>query len=167
MATAAQLLADACTSGIQCLNKKQLLVVLAQATAGSMATANQLLQDACASGIACLDERQLMIALAQAANANAGGGGGGAALTVTEQDGSPNVANVTEIRVTNATLTNEGGGAVSVATGGGASTNYNLQGVVDPVAAPADPAQAWTYTNTAAGTFWIWDIIGATWTQLV
>jgi hypothetical protein len=43
-------------------------------------------------------------------------------LVVKEADGSPSVQNVREIRVTNSTLTNVGGGVVSVATGGGTVT---------------------------------------------
>ena len=50
---------------------------------------------------------------------SSGGGGGGGSLTVKEQDGTPNVGSVTEIRVSNGTLTDEGSGAVSITTGGG------------------------------------------------
>jgi hypothetical protein len=133
-----------------------------------MATANALLAAACANGIACLDERNLLVVLAQAANANTGGGGGGAALTVTEQDGSPSVANVTTIKVSNTTLTDNGAGTVSVVTGAaGGGTDFNLQDVVDPVAAPADPTKVWTWSNTATKTFWVWNVIGATWDQYV
>jgi hypothetical protein len=45
----------------------------------------------------------------------------GTALTVTEEDNSPSVANVTEIRVTNGTLTNNGSGSVSINIAGGGS----------------------------------------------
>jgi len=51
-------------------------------------------------------------------------GGGGSALTVREQDGTPTVANVTEIRVPNASLTDEGGGAVSIAFPGGGGGGF-------------------------------------------
>ena len=44
----------------------------------------------------------------------------GGAITVQEQDGVPTVADVTTIKVTNGTLTDEGGGVVSINTGGGA-----------------------------------------------
>jgi hypothetical protein len=46
----------------------------------------------------------------------AGGGGG---ITVEEQDGTPTVSNVTTIKVTNGTLTDDGSGVVSIDTGGG------------------------------------------------
>lgn len=42
------------------------------------------------------------------------GGGGGASLTIEEIDGTPSVANVTEIHVTNGTLTDLGGGIVQI-----------------------------------------------------
>lgn len=51
--------------------------------------------------------------------------------------------------------------------GTGISTNYNLDGAVDPVAAPADTTKTWTYTNTATGTFWVWPKNGAAWQQIV
>jgi len=40
-------------------------------------------------------------------------------LRMRDQDGNPNVAPVTEIRVTNGTLTDDGNGVVSLQTGGG------------------------------------------------
>lgn len=40
-------------------------------------------------------------------------------LTVEEQDGTPSVVNVNKIKVTNGTLTDNSGGVVSIATGGG------------------------------------------------
>lgn len=48
-------------------------------------------------------------------------GSGGAALTVKEGDGVPTVLNVNTIVVSNGTLTDNGGGQVTVATGGGGS----------------------------------------------
>ncbi|KKL75009.1 hypothetical protein LCGC14_2059180, partial [marine sediment metagenome] len=48
-----------------------------------------------------------------------GGGGGGAALTVKETDGAPSVSNVNTIVVTTGTLTDDGGGQVTIVTGGG------------------------------------------------
>jgi hypothetical protein len=44
---------------------------------------------------------------------------GSGLLTVTEQDGTPYVPNVNKIKVSNTTLTDDGGGTVSVSTGGG------------------------------------------------
>jgi len=40
-------------------------------------------------------------------------------LRMRDQDGNPNVTPVTEIRVTNGTLTDDGNGIVSLQTGGG------------------------------------------------
>ena len=75
MATATELLTDACESGIACLTDRDLLVVLAQAvSAASGMTATQLLEAACASGIACLQNRDLLVVAAQ------GGGGGVSSL---------------------------------------------------------------------------------------
>lgn len=51
-------------------------------------------------------------------------GGGGSALTVKEEDGSPSVANVTELRFSGATVTDNGAGAVTVTvTSGGGATS--------------------------------------------
>jgi hypothetical protein len=47
------------------------------------------------------------------------GEGGGSPLTVKEEDGTPSVDNVTEIKVSSGTLTDNGSGSVSVVTGGG------------------------------------------------
>ncbi len=55
-------------------------------------------------------------------------GGAGTALTVEEQDGSPSVANVNTIKVTNDTLTNEGGGVVRIDTGGGGGGATTISG---------------------------------------
>ena len=53
-----------------------------------------------------------------------GQAGGGASLTVKEADGAPTVSNVTSISVTNATLTDNGSGSVSIAISGtGAPTD--------------------------------------------
>jgi hypothetical protein len=51
-----------------------------------------------------------------------GGGGGGSALTVKEADGDPLVANVDTIVVTNGTLTDDGGGQVTIDIGSGGSS---------------------------------------------
>jgi hypothetical protein len=48
--------------------------------------------------------------------------GGGTALTVKEADGSPTVADVDTIVVTNGTLTDDGGGQVTLQTGGAGGT---------------------------------------------
>lgn len=47
------------------------------------------------------------------------GSGGGSSLDVKEVDGSPDVSNVSIIRVTNGTLTDDGAGQVTINTGGG------------------------------------------------
>lgn len=46
-------------------------------------------------------------------------GGTSASITVAEVDGSPSVANVTTLRVSNGTLTDDGSGQVTITTGGG------------------------------------------------
>jgi plastocyanin len=51
--------------------------------------------------------------------ASTGGGGGSASITVKEADGTPNVSSVSTIVVSNGTLTNDGGGQVTISTGGG------------------------------------------------
>jgi len=50
-----------------------------------------------------------------------GAGGGGTALTVEEQDGTPSVTDVGTIRVTNGTLTDEGGGVAKLDFGSAAT----------------------------------------------
>lgn len=57
--------------------------------------------------------------------------------------------------------------AINAGGGGGSGTNFNLVGVVDPVAAPADVAETWRYTNTATGTDWVWPAGGSAWQQIV
>ena len=49
------------------------------------------------------------------------GGAGGSSLEVKEADGAPDVNNVTTIVVSNGTLTDDGGGQVTISTGGGGS----------------------------------------------
>jgi len=51
--------------------------------------------------------------------------------------------------------------------GGGGGSDFNSDGVIDPVAAPTDPTKTNLYTNTAAGTLWIWPAGGAAWQQIV
>ena len=55
---------------------------------------------------------------AWAQNIGSGSGGGGTSLTVKENDGTPSVPNVNSISFTNGTVTNDGGGAVSVTISG-------------------------------------------------
>lgn len=65
-------------------------------------------------------------------------GSAGAGLTVEEEDGTPSVAAVTEIRVANGALTDNGLGSVSLAGGGGSPPNsfetINTTAGTDPVA---------------------------------
>lgn len=61
-----------------------------------------------------------------------GGGGGSFNLTVEEQDGNPTVSNVNTIRVSNGTLTDEGGGVVSITTGGGSVAVQSFGEVTQP-----------------------------------
>jgi hypothetical protein len=68
-------------------------------------------------------------------------GGSGSPLTVKEQDGTPSVSNVTEIRVSNNTLTDEGGGVVSITTGGGSGPGGGLQTLTD------GPSIAWDLSS--------------------
>lgn len=56
------------------------------------------------------------------------GGAASSPLTVKEADGAPNVAAVTEIRVTNGTLTDVGSGVVSINTGGTPLTVKEVDG---------------------------------------
>lgn len=49
--------------------------------------------------------------------------GGGASLTLEEIDGTPSVDDVTMIRVSNGSLTDEGGGVVTLSVGGGGGTS--------------------------------------------
>lgn len=60
-------------------------------------------------------------------------------LTVREIDGTPTVTDVTEIRVSNATLTDNGSGSVSVTTGGGGGGPVALDDLTDvAIASVAD-----------------------------
>lgn len=61
--------------------------------------------------------------------ASNGSGGGGGSLTVEEVDGSPSVSSVDTIVVSNGTLTDDGGGQVTVTTGGGSGmTSFTIEG---------------------------------------
>jgi hypothetical protein len=55
--------------------------------------------------------------------------GGGAALTVKEVDGAPTVAGVSTIIVSNGTLTDDGGGEVTLTTGGGGTPSNPVNSV--------------------------------------
>jgi Putative phage tail protein len=57
-------------------------------------------------------------------------GGGGATLTLEEVDGTPSVASVTKIILPNGSLTNVGGGVVSVTMGGGGGGGTGLLSTV-------------------------------------
>jgi len=74
----------------------------------------------------------------------------GVALTVREVDSDPSVANVGTIVVTNATLTNDGGGQVTIDTGGGIS---NVVEDLSPQLGAALDAQTFDITDvgTLAG----------------
>ena len=58
-------------------------------------------------------------------------GGTGGSITVKENDTDPEVSNVTTIKVTDGTLTDNGNGVVTIATGGGASGSINSLSDVD------------------------------------
>lgn len=47
---------------------------------------------------------------------------GGGSITVEEEDGTPSVSGVSTVKVTNGTLTNNGGGSVSIAISGGSAS---------------------------------------------
>lgn len=67
-------------------------------------------------------------------------GGGGGSLTVKEVDGTPNVASVTTIVVSNGTLTDDGSGQVTVTTGGGGGGITRTTSVVTANTTPAAAA---------------------------
>ncbi len=79
------------------------------------------------------------------------GGGGGSSfnLTVEEQDGNPTVTNVNTIRVSNGTLTDEGGGVVSIVTGGGSVAVQGFGEVIDT--GPSSYALTTSYTGVNTG----------------
>lgn len=52
-------------------------------------------------------------------------------------------------------------------TGGGGGNAGASQDIVDPVAAPANPAITSFYVNTAIGSLWYWKIIGQVWVQII
>jgi hypothetical protein len=57
-----------------------------------------------------------------------GGGGSSTSLTVTEQDGSPSVSNVNTIKFNNGTVTDNGGGVVTVNNSGGTGGTFPFTG---------------------------------------
>jgi|ETNvirenome_6_85_1030632.scaffolds.fasta_scaffold00279_22 hypothetical protein len=70
-------------------------------------------------------------------------------LTVKELDGNPNVPNVTTIQVSNGTLTNNGGGIVTISTGGGGGGS----GTVTSITAAADSGTGTAITTSGTFTF--------------
>lgn len=126
MASAQELLQEACDSGIACLEPGQLLQVYAQGLASTLGmNAQELISASCTSGIDCLEGDQLLKAIAEASR--------------------------------------------QIAANGGGSGCCNSDGVIDPVAAPADPTVTNMYTNTAPTpkTVWVWPAGGAAWIQVV
>ena len=79
-----------------------------------------------------------------------GGGGGGSSLTVEEQDGVPSVSPVNTIRVSNGTLTDEGGGVVSIVTGGGTVPGVAYGEVVDDGGTSISLSTTYVGFNTGA-----------------
>lgn len=89
-----------------------------------------------------------------------GGGGalsgsGGGSLTIKEIDGVPTVSNVNTIQVTNATLTDNGGGNVTLSIGGAALNDPGSNGIVVRTAlnitiarALIQPTAGFTITNS-------------------
>ena len=80
-----------------------------------------------------------------------GGGGGGSSLTVEEQDGVPSVSPVNTIRVSNGTLTDEGGGVVSIVTGGGGTPASQAFGEIIQPSGGSTIALTTTYTGWNTG----------------
>jgi len=83
---------------------------------------------------------------------------GSGLLKVTEQDGTPFVGNVKEIKVSNTTLTDDGGGTVSITTGGGGggagtvtSVSTSLSGI-SVATATTTPALSGTLGVASGGT---------------
>lgn len=57
--------------------------------------------------------------------------------------------------------------ALAQGAAGGGGSGVVSDGVVDPVAAPADATVTNWYINTATGTAWVWPAGGAAWQQIV
>jgi hypothetical protein len=118
-----------------------------------------LQEDACESKIAALDYNRLLIVIAQSlcnsVSCNVD--------NVLEDACTSGIAALDDRRlliVIAQSLCESGGG-------GGAGTNYNLDGVVDPTSNPSDITKTWTYTNTVTESFWVWPANGAAWVQIV
>lgn len=75
-----------------------------------------------------------------------GAQGGGGSLTVQEIDGTPSISNVTTIRVTNGTATDDGGGQVTLEFGSaatdGAAIHDNVDGEIHAITEKATPVDA-------------------------
>src|SRR5215470_16567117 len=74
---------------------------------------------------------------------------GGGSLTVKEIDSAPTVNNVTTIQVTNGTLTDNGGGNVTISIGGAALNDPGSNGIV--VRTALNTTTARSLTQPAAG----------------
>lgn len=94
----------------------------------------------------------------------AGGGSGSQDfLTVKEADGNPNVGSVVTIVVTNGTLTDDGGGQVTIATGGGGSGITRTTSIITAnTAAGATAATDYVFIATAGLAFTLPDAAGNT-----
>lgn len=77
----------------------------------------------------------------------------GTLSVVTEVDGSPSISNVSTIRFSNGSVTDDGGGQVTVTSGGGSGVGNIAPGVVDPEGVVTASAGA-TYFNSNNSTFW-------------
>jgi hypothetical protein len=122
-----------------------------------MATAAALQADACDDKIACLGQRQLWIVIAQALATSV-------SMTATQLLDAACESGIACLEERNLLIAiaegiNQGG------AGGGSGVVSD--GVVDPVAAPANPAVTNWYTNTVAATAWVWPAGGAAWQQIV
>jgi len=121
--------------------------------------ATVLLEEACDSGIACLSDRDLLIAIAEALAES---------LSMTAAElltaaCESKVACLDDHGLLIVIAQGVAGGAISPGGGNGVVSD----GVVDPVAAPANPAVTNWYTNTATGTAWLWPAGGVSWQQIV
>lgn len=116
MATAEELLVDACADDIADLSQTQLWVVIAEALAQQVSmTAEELLDAACEDGISSLSETQLLIAIAEGIN-QGGGGGGGGSDQIKNYVADPNTEGVVPGDLTK--------GAICYPTVAGAGPNY-------------------------------------------
>lgn len=93
----------------------------------------------------------------------------GGAFAVEELDGSPSVVGVSKIKVANGTLTDDGGGIVTLTTGGGSGADGTLYGTGSPEGAVSG-SRGDTYIDTATITFWSkisGDATATGWAQVV